>query len=163
MAHVVFATVDSIDHIKTATWVAGDNDSYENTKRMIPARHDIRLIGRQAKDGSVQLCYASFGRGEWVTVNSWHLLLAQYFSQKLDTLPPGDSLNVFFDEMDDGRAKHAAQQLIALECGINVTKEPHGALHIAVLQVQSRLRALGIPCGDWTFVPMFKSFEVLAS
>lgn len=163
MAHVVFTTIGSIDDLGGAHWTAGDNDSYKNTMaRITPVSGSIRLIGRQSKPGtgSVQLCYASFGGGEWEAVNTWHLTLAQYFSRKLDSLPKGKSINVFFESIDDDAARHAAQQLIGLQCGINVTKERFGALHSAVQTIQGGLRALGIPCGDWTFTPMFNGFEV---
>ena len=163
MAHVAFTTIPSIDKLAGATWEAGDNDSYEKTMARIPARQDIRLIGRKAKDGTVQLCYASNCSGAGEKVNGWHLTLAKFFMLKLEEAPAGDRLNVFFDRIDDPKAQHAAQQLIGLECGINVTKEPHGALHAAVQTVQASLRALGVPCGDWTFTPLFDGFETTSS
>ena len=162
MAHVAFTTISSIDDLPRAQWAEGDNSSYENTMSAIPARNDIRVVGRQAKDGTVQLCYASNCSGAWEKVNGWHLTLAKFFMLKLEEAPAGDRLNVFFDRIDDPKAQHAAQQLIGLECGINVTKEPHGALHAAVQTVQASLRALGVPCGDWTFTPLFDGFETTA-
>lgn len=163
MYYVAFTTIPSIDKLAGATWEAGDNDSYEKTMaRIAPVSGSIRLIGRKAKDGTVQLCYASYGRGGWQVVNGWHLELAQFFMRKLQDAPAGDRLNVFFDRIDEAKARHAAQQLIGLECGINVTKEPHGALHAAVQTVQASLRALGVPCGDWTFTPLFDGFEATA-
>ena len=159
MAHIVFTTIRSLDALASATWHPGDNDSYANTQRAMPESDGIRLIGRQDKYGRVQLCYAASSRQDWTVVNAWHLTLARYFDKKLDQAPAGDTLRVFFEEIDSDDARYAAQQLIALECGINVTKEPHGELHKAVQQVQRGLRALGNPCGDWTFVPMFDSFE----
>ena len=161
MAHVVFTTIESLDDLPTANWQAGDNKSYANTMARIPARQDIRLIARQAQDKSIQLQYASNGRGDWQVVNGWYLELAQFFMRKLQDVLAGDRLNVFFDRIDDPKALHAAQQLIGLECGINVTKEPGGALHKAVMQVQASLRALGVPCADWTFTPLFDGFETM--
>ena len=165
MAHVVFTTIASIDDLPNAHWQAGDNQSYANTMARIPARQDIRLIARQAKDKSIQLQYASNGRGDWQIVNGWHLVLAKFFTEKLKqhiaTLPEGAPLQSFIESIDEPKAAHAAQQLIALECGINVTKEPHGALHRAVQIVQASLCALGVPCADWTFTPLFDGFETM--
>ena len=165
MAHVVFTTIESLDDLPTANWQAGDNKSYANTMARIPARQDIRLIARQAKDKSIQLQFASNGSGDWQVVNGWHLELAKFFISKLEqhlaTLPEGAPLQSFIESIDEPKAKHAAQQLIGLECGINVTKEPGGALHKAVMQVQASLRALGVPCGDWTFTPLFDGFKTM--
>lgn len=165
MAHVVFTTIASIDDLPNAHWQAGDNQSYANTMARIPARQDIRLIARQAKDKSIQLQYASNGRGDWQIVNGWHLVLAKFFTenlkQRIATLPEGAPLQPFIESIDEPKAAHAAQQLIALECGINVTKEPHGALHRAVQIVQASLCALGVPCADWTFTPLFDGFETM--
>ena len=165
MAHVVFTTIASIDDLPNAHWQAGDNQSYANTMARIPARQDIRLIARQAKDKSIQLQYASNGRGDWQIVNGWHLVLAKFFTEKLKqhiaTLPEGAPLQSFIESIDEPKAAHAAQQLIALECGINVTKEPHGALHRAVQIVQASLCALGVPCADWTFIPLFDGFKTM--
>ena len=150
MAHVVFTTIASIDDLPNAHWQAGDNQSYANTMARIPARQDIRLIARQGQDKSIQLQYASNGRGDWQIVNGWHLVLAKFFTEKLKqhiaTLPEGAPLQSFIESIDEPKAAHAAQQLIALECGINVTKEPLGALHRAVQIVQASLCALGVPC-----------------
>ena len=159
MAHVVFTTIDSLDDLGAAKWLPGNDESYTGTKRMVPDQRDIRLIGRQATNGRVQLCYASFGLGEWEPVNAWHLALARYFEKKLAHAPAGDLLPVFFSTIDDVDAANAAQQLLAAECGINVKKEPWGALHLAILRVQQSLKALGLGCGDWSFVPMLNSFE----
>lgn len=168
MAHVVFTTISSLDDLPTAHWHKGDNDSYKNTKAGIkPVAGSIRLIGRQGRPGtgSVQLCYASFGNKDWEGISGWHVDLARFFFSKLEqrlaTLPEGASLQPFIESMDDPKARHAAQQLVGLECGINVTKEPGGALHKAVQQVQAGLEALGVPCGDWTFTPLFDGFETI--
>lgn len=159
MANVVFTTIESLDDFDAAIWHAGDNESYENTKSRIPFGHGIRLIGRQDKYGRVQLCYAAGDHQDWTAVGAWHLTLSRYFGKKLDQAPASYTLNVFFDKIDDEDANNAAQQLIALECGINVPKEPWGELHAGIQKVQRGLRALGVPCGDWTFVPMFNSFK----
>ena len=164
MANIVFTTVESIDDIGSALWFPGNNESYERTKKMVPNNDRIGLIGRQDKYGRVQLCYAN-AAGFWKPVNAWHVTLAKFFNSKLDAQTPIKDdrgirlIRVFFREMDNEKAAHAAQQLIALECGIDVTKEPWGKLHHAVLAVQSKLVALGVSCGDWTFIPMFNSFE----
>lgn len=160
MAKVVFTTIKLINDLGTAVWRDGDNCSYENTKRMVPCCDDIKVIARQANDGSVRLVCASSGSGNWADINEWHLSLVKFFEQKILTAPAGDTLPNFFDQIEEPAAKNAAQQLIALECGVNVTKERSGKLQMAVLQVQRGLRALGLTCGDWTFVPMFNSFEV---
>lgn len=162
MAKVVFATIGSLDDLDRANWADGDNTSYANTMKMVGRWAGIRLIGRMAKDGSVQLQYASNANGKWVVVGAGALKLARYFNEKLKDCPSGDRLDVFFSEIDNESAKNAVQQLLGAECGINVTKEPHGKLHLAVMQIQSKLRALGVPAGDWTFVPMLNSFAVQA-
>ena len=165
MANVVFTTVDALEDIDSATWFPGDNESYERTQKMVPNNDRIGLIGRQGKDGRVLLCYAN-ADGFWKPVNAWHVTLAKFFHNKLDAQTPIKDdrgirlLRVFFREIDNEQAAHAAQQLIAAECGINVTKERWGKLHDAVLVVQSGLSALGVSCGDWTFEPMFNSFKI---
>lgn len=163
MAHIVFTSIDNIAEIADAKWQPGDNKSYANTKsNAMTLQCSIKLVGRQDKYGRVQLCYAAMNGRPWVAVGDSCLVLARFFMAKLDKCPAGDTLRVFFNEIDDPVAAHEAQQLIALECGINVTKEPWGKLHLAVLSVQERLNALGVPCGDWTFVPMVNSFQPMA-
>lgn len=160
MSKVVFTTIKSINDLDSAIWLKGDDDSYANTKRMCSDADGFRLIGRQDKYGRVQLCYASNHGACWALVNAWHLDLVRFFEKKLDQCPQSETLCEFFAEIDDAEAKKAAQQLIALECGVNVTKEPWGRLHYAVLNVQASLRALGLPAGDWSFTPMFNSFQI---
>lgn len=161
MANVVFTTLENLADIEAAKWLPGDNDSYAHTKRMIPDNgRPLRLIGRQDKYGRVQLCYAASEAQDWTVVNARHLALANYFNKKAEQIPEHWDGRPFFTEIDDEKAAHEAQELIALQCGINVTKERSGKLHLAVLHVQNGLRALGIPCADWTFTPMFNSFKV---
>ena len=163
MSQVVFTSITKLSDLETATWHAGDNNSYANTKKMFLGEFDawdcIRLIGRQDKYGRVQLCYAATSNQDWTVVSNGTLRLARYFMSKFDECLVGDTLRDVLQEIDDVAVANDAQSLIAAECGINVTKEPWGKLHTAVLHVQCGLRALGVPCGDWTFVPMFNSFE----
>mgnify|MGYP003476319966 FL=1 len=160
MAFVVFTTIENLADLATAKWTPGDNESYANTKRMIPDNgRQIQLIGRQDKYGRVQLCYAKSNQQDWAVVGAYHCVLAEYFFKKLDETSENWDGREFFTEIDDEKAAAAAQSLIAVECGVNVTKERSGKLHLAVLHVQRGLRALGLPCADWTFVPMFNSFK----
>lgn len=157
MAHVVFTAIENLGQLATAKWTKGDNDSYEKTKTMVPDA-PIKLIGREDAYGRVSLCYAASDLQRWVEVDAWHLCLAKFFLEKFDQRPESDTLREFFTEIDDANAKHAAQQLIAVGCGVNVEKELGGDLYKAILKVQTGLKALSVPCGDWTFKPMLNSF-----
>lgn len=162
MTQVVFTAIENLGQLATAKWAKGDNDSYENTKSMVPDAA-LRLIGREDKYGRVTLCYAASDLHSWVEVNTWHLCLAQFFLQKFDQRPESDTLREFFTEIDDTDAMNAAQQLISIECGINVKKELHEDLHQAINCVSVGLRALTVPTGDWTFTPMLRSFSPQAA
>lgn len=160
MANVVFTTIENIADIDAAKWLPGDNESYERTKRMIPDDgRRIQIIGRQDKYGQIQLCYAASNAQDWTVVDGRHLTLAKYFNKKTAQIPENWDGRPFFSEIDEEKAADASQNLITLECGINVKKERSGKLHLAVLHVQKGLHALGISCADWTFIPMFNSFK----
>lgn len=160
MTHVVFTTIDCLQEMENARWKQGDNGSYEVTKRMLPASQDnIHLIGRRNDQGSVQLQFARNDR-QWRVVGHRHVVLARYFLDQFASRPKPWDGRPFAQSINNDAAQSAAQQLIGLECGVNVPKIPSGKLHIAILQVQASLEALGVPCGDWTFIPMFNSFEV---
>ena len=146
MAQIVYTNIERIEHLGSARWSAGDQDSYEATKRMARATGDgLLLIGRRDLAGSVSLAFAATHRTEWAAVNTWHLVLAQYFIGKLADAPKGDTLAPFFDEIEPGPALTAATELMWTQDG---TKEE------AARSINQALRALGVPAGDWTYLPM---------
>lgn len=156
MAQVVYTRIDRIEDLPCATWHPGVQDSYEETKRLAGFAIDrITLIGRQAKDGSVQLAYVKTGRSAWHTVGAWHLTLARFFSAMIEKAPPGRYLRPFFERIDDAGAANAARQLIGVDVGINTPYVRSGEAHMALLRLCASVSALAcIPDGDWMFVPI---------
>jgi hypothetical protein len=146
MAQIVFTNVERIEHLATAKWNEGNQNSYEATKRMARATGDgLLIIGRQDSNGSVQPAFAATQATEWSAVNGWHLTLAKFFVGKLAEAPAGDTLAPFFDEIEPGPALTAAQQLMATH---------DGGKEAAARAVNQALRALGVPAGDWTHAPL---------
>jgi hypothetical protein len=98
---------------------------------------------------------------EWFDseISDEHQVLASFLLKKLEDAPASDTLREFFTDIDEPAARDASQNLIAQICGVNVTKEKGGDLHRAVQQVLAVLEELGVPNGDWAFVPVFNSFE----
>ncbi len=90
MAQVVYTHIDKIEDIASAVWSEGVQDSYAETQRIADGgRGVVSIIGRRADDETVQLAYAKTGRSPWFVVGAWHLKLAQFFSEKMESAPEG--------------------------------------------------------------------------
>lgn len=162
MAQIVYTNVKSIEDISAAKWAVGNQDSYEATKKLADRGHGISLIARKHRDG-VSICYAKTQRSGWRTVGAWHLTLAKFFLSKLVTAPAGDALSTFFESMDDAAASNAATQLIALKVGAQAEYTEFGAVHGAINEINAELTALGVPPGDWSFIPMRNTWQSRAA
>jgi hypothetical protein len=156
MAQVVYANVEKIEDIGAAKWVTGDQDSYANTMKMADRSHGISLIGRKHRDG-VSVCYAKTPNSGWRTVGAWHLILAGYLTRKLNTAPAG-VVRAFFERIEDAAASNALVQLVALKVGQAEYTE-FGPVHAAINEVGAELSALGVPHGDWSFIPMRNEWQ----
>jgi len=157
MAQVVYTNIEQIERLGAASWILGDQDSYERTQRMA-GRHGygISLVGRQGKGGSVGVCYAKADGTDWSAVNGFHLTLANYFTTKLISAPAGDVLAPFFDRIDDQAAANAVVQLVGADVGINAAPDE---VKSAINRIGASLRALGVTYGDWAFLPMLAAWK----
>lgn len=152
MAQIVYTNIERIERLGLARWSAGDQDSYEATKRMARATGDgLLLIGRRDLAGSVSLAFAATQYTDWAAVGTWHLKLALFFGGKLAEAPKGDTLKPFFDEIDYPAAANAVVQLVGIDAGTSASKEE---VRAAVNRICHALRALGVPAGDWAGMPM---------
>lgn len=159
MAQVVYTHIDKIEDLPSAKWSAGVQDSYAETQRIADGgRGVVSIIGRRADDGSVQLAYAKTGRSPWFVVGAWHLALARFFSEKMESAPEGPYLRPFFDAIDDDSAAYAAKQLIGIDVGINKEYSRDNGTHDAILKLCAAVSALArIPDGDWMFCAVRKT------
>ena len=159
MAQVVYTHIEKIEDIASAVWSEGVQDSYAETQRIADGgRGVVSIIGRRADDGTVQLAYAKTGRSPWFVVGAWHLKLAQFFSEKMESAPEGQYLRPFFSEIDEAAAAHAAKQLVGAEVGINKEYSRDNGTHDAILKLCAAVSALArIPDGDWMFCAVRKT------
>ena len=159
MAQVVYTHIDKIEDLPSAKWSVGVQDSYAETQRIADGgRGVVSIIGRRADDGSVQLAYAKTGRSHWFVVGAWHLALARFFSEKMESAPEGPCLRPFFDAIDDDSAAYAAKQLIGIDVGINKEYSRDNGTHDAILNLCAAVSALArIPDGDWMFCAVRKT------
>lgn len=156
MANVVYANVYDMDELSTVEWSLGDQHSYEFTQRMAENLQGIKLIGRQDKTGQVQIVQVMAHRGKWLNVNRWHLMILKWFSEKLECRPPGPDLKEFIDLIDSPDVRSAIQQIVWSECG---TEGSGDETSRSVRGINATLRALGLPAGDWSYVPMLDTVQ----
>lgn len=164
MSKVVFTAISSLDRLACAVWFDGAQDSYEATKQMAQKarRHEddfIFLIGREGKDGRVQVTECANPGREWRVCNARHLRLADYFMRRLADAPKEKFLAPFFEEIDSEVERNDAVQLIAAECGTNGDCSESGEVHMTILDIMGVLDRLGVPAGDWTFDPMMNAYR----
>lgn len=157
MAQIVYTNIDRFGELGEAKWSAGDQESYDRTQKMADSRCGISIIGRRDANGSVQLCYAkSNSETNWRVVNGFHVMLAKYLSDKLNEAPAGDVLKPFFDRIEDPAAANALVQLVGTRCGMNGSPDD---VRNVINIIGYDLRALGLPYGDWAYIPMRAAFE----
>lgn len=164
MTYGVYTRLQNLSDINTATWRLGSKTSSDVTMKMAAGNFDnwdrIRLSGHVIKSGVTVIDYASSDlHPGWMPVGNDHIKLATYLLSKLDIAPEPLHLGVFFDKIDDPEMQRIANRLIALECGTNVEKTTWGPLHHAVTRVLASLACLGVPTGDWCFIPLLNGFE----
>jgi hypothetical protein len=160
MARVVYTIIDSIENLAGAYWVEGDHDSCERTAAILKNREgywDVRLIGLRDKCGSVSPHYAVTPSGAMKPISAWHVTLAQFFLRTLQFAPIGNILAPSIADLP-ANVVYIMRQLMSIECGAG---RPTGdeTVHHAALKVMADLRAIGVPCGDWTYLPMLAAYH----
>jgi hypothetical protein len=156
---IVFTIIDNIKNLANATWRMGEQTSYKQNAIAIQDKgkwRDIRLIGRRDKYGTVSPCYVVV-HGELKPICSWHITLANFFLNALERGPNGLTLHPFIEDIPADPA-YAARQLMSVDCGID---QPVGdeTVRNAALAIMTILRALGVPAGDWTFLPLLTAYH----